>query len=460
MNIDNAAFQHWLETTSLTSTEDEDEIESLAPIEDNLTDLFQTGGLADKRIGRAMITVHPIDDDPKWLLPETYFTDIADTFETWCGQFERAPTTNTLHLHLYVEFTRNRRPKFASLKAIFAPYSLVSVDLRVPKISSKNQRQCAVNYVLDALKRAPSTESYVWAGCTKPAVFCQATADKRRPKAESKDETQRKWIESKPRSWSWDQIVHESEESKILLCSCSFGPKYHSGRAAEVPVRLIQNVIIFYGAGGTGKTTLAHKWDINADEDVTERYYRRNPDDGTFWGGGQSAYRGQRILHLEEFCGNEPLNRIKEVCDVGKAGPYVNIKNGGRALNHDTVLFTSNSHPAAWYRNKMSNDNKQWRPFARRITQVWFFPEKRPDGSDNVPDDQNPPYYIDQTTDFQDQDFVKSYEVACNHAETHWPMSDPDVMTDGISHPPTFNPASKRQLDFTDYARTGKFRKT
>lgn len=154
--------------------------------------------------------------------------------------------------------------------------------------------------------------------------FNQALWDDRKAKPTKKEdviENQRKHIESKPKHWTWDQILHEDDFSKTLLCTCSWGKKYHEGRHAEIARRTINNVIIMYGAGGTGKTTLAHSWDVRDDEDKQERYYRRNPDDGHFWGGGRSAYKGQRIIHLEEFCGQEQLSRLKELCDIGKEGP-------------------------------------------------------------------------------------------------------------------------------------------
>jgi hypothetical protein len=41
-------------------------------------------------------------------------------------------------------------------------------------------------------------------------------------------EAMRVHIESKPMGWTWEQIVHESEESKSLLHTCSWGSKYHN----------------------------------------------------------------------------------------------------------------------------------------------------------------------------------------------------------------------------------------
>jgi len=171
------------------------------------------------------------------------------------------------------------------------------------------------------------------------------------------------------------------------------------------------------------------KYDTKQDEDFHERYFKRNADDGKFWGGGRTAYRGQRIIHLEEFCGQETAANLKQICDIGKNGPSVNIKNSGTELNHDTVIITSNHHPAGWYRNLFKDDPKQWAPIVRRFTQVWFFPEKREDGSPNVPDAENHPYYIDQTEEFLSH-AMRDYEFAHEHAETWWPLperTEPDA---------------------------------
>jgi hypothetical protein len=164
---------------------------------------------------------------------------------------------------------------------------------------------------------------------------------------------------------------------------------------------------------------MARFYDIKPDEHQRDRYYKRNFEDGKFWGGGRTAYKGQRIIHLEEFCGQETAGNFKEICDIGNEGPSVNIKNGGTDLNHETVIITSNTHPAGWYRNMLEKDAKQWYPIIRRVTQLYYFPALRQDGTDNTPDADNLPYYIDQTEDLPT---IQSYPCAINHATKHWPL--------------------------------------
>lgn len=389
----------------------------------------------NNKVGRFIFTAFPPDTNPKYLEPQTYFE--TNRIAVWCGQFEECPDTETLHLHIYCEFINSKKLRFNSIRQAIEKATGKTGNVQLAKKCSRSQRQGAVNYVLKDSGRMFGTERYIWQGA-KVAVNFDPSFNKEKKKQVTEKDKQVEYIESKPKHWTWDMIVHESKESKLLLASCSWGAKFHAGRAAENPRRTIQNVVVFYGAGGTGKTTIAQKWDSKPDEDFHERYYKRNPDDGKFWGGGRTAYRGQRIIHLEEFCGQETAANFKEICDVDKHGPSVNIKNGGTELNHDTVIITSNHHPAGWYKRLCHDDNKQWNPICRRITKVWFFPEFRPDGSPNIPDQDNPSYSIDQTDDFLG--FAKDYNLAIRHAEEHWPL--PDLTK--VPYNPPDEPPTKR----------------
>jgi hypothetical protein len=167
-------------------------------------------------------------------------------------------------------------------------------------------------------------------------------------------------------------------------------------------------------------------WDKGNDEALNERYYRRNTEDGNFWGGGRTAYRGQKIIHFEEFSGNEPFHKIKEVMDIGKPGCSVNIKGSGTELNHETVILTSNIHPAGWYRKMWRDDPKQFHPFWRRVTEVRFYPAMRKDREHNRPDVDNPPEYVDQTEEWKT--FQGDYSQAVEHADLYRPLAVYDSM--------------------------------
>jgi hypothetical protein len=449
-------------TSGTAATTDEEAIETSSVLSagTSLSNFsINTASRKNNKLSRFIVTFFPPDIDDKWLQPETYFPNAQQIFKCWCGQFELCPTTKRLHAHLYIECKRDRRPRFNNVDKAFRNH-FGGVQIKTSQTQSENQRQCAINYVSDPDKRHPLARFFAWNFNEFETKFDEASATKKISKVDVQEQ-QRQYIESKPRHWQWEKIVHENEQSKKLLATCSWGEKYHKGRHAEDKTRTIRDVIILYGAGGTGKTTMAQVWDTQDNEDTQQRYYRRNPDDSKFWGGGQTAYKGQRIIHYEEFTGQEAFSRLKEVCDIGKSGPPVNIKNGGTILNHEIVIFTSNVHPAGWFRNLWEDDPKQFHPFWRRVTQLWFYPETRADGSMNIPNAENPPYYIDQTDEWRNM--LGSYPAAVHHASVHWPLKQ-------ASAPTAFAPGftmSRNQREqhvtaessntFFQYCKTGRY---
>ena len=405
---------------------------------------YETESGNRSKISRCIITAFVPEVDDKFLKPEHWFQN-PDHVCNWVGQFEECPQTERLHVQIYVEFKHDHRPRFGMLKNLIRTITGKPGDIAVSKVCTARQRQMAVNYCSKPFSRYHETTPFFWEKNKDNLRF-----DSKSYKNNKEDlKTQQvKYINSKPIYWTWDQIVHENEESQILLAACSWGAKFHAGRHTQMERRIIKNVIILYGAGGTGKTTMALNWDVREEEHQSLRYYKRNADDGKFWGGGRTAYKGQRIIHLEEFNGSETAGNFKELCDIGKVGPSVNIKNSGTELNHETVIITSNHHPAGWYKNLLDEDDKQWNPICRRFTKVYFFPEFKPDGSRNIPDDDNEPFYHDQTETFTSRSMRESFEVAKAHADEFWPIKEAK---------------QKRTLedvyssDFYRYATTGNF---
>lgn len=374
-----------------------------------------------KQISICMLTLFVDNFDPKYLTPSFYF-DNETKVKNWVGQFEICPTTGKKHAHIYMQFDHKNRMRFTKLREVFCN-KLPGCRITVPRSRSKVSKQNGVNYCLKPEGRAPNTAPYIHPGNKDKWEFDAKQYSKRdTDNKQDKTEQQRILIESFDWWLSWEDIVHSDELSKKLLCNCSWGKKYHEGRKRlENPRRVITDVKFWFGAGGTGKTTQARQ--LVKDDNMPHEYayYKRNPAED-FWGGGATAYQGQRVVHFDEFCGNEPFYKFKEYCDVGNQGPPVKVKNGGAILNHDTVVVTSNHHPAAWYYQLIQNDPRcNWVPFWRRVTDVRFYPELREDGSPNSPSNDNPPYYVDCTDEWK---CFQSWEDCKDHADSLWPLSD------------------------------------
>jgi len=424
------------------------------------------------KIRNGIITLFFKDDvaDPKFLTPEYYigepkefcwnlsyrdrdmdvgvydrYDDSAEEFvSVWCGQFELCPSTGKLHAHIHFELKKQVRFPWLRDK-MTAPETIAGMSLTRARKISHRSRDCSINYCLDPSKRKPGNDSnfYIWPGNERAVAFQSELVKKRKKRDDDNnkrnlDEIKRKWIESKPINTPWDEIVHENDESKQLFFGDTKGKKYHEGRGSVVPRRTIKEVVFMYGAGGTGKTTLAMeygKYDQGVDVNETDstRYYKRNFNDGIYWGGGRTAYKGQRVVHLEEYCGQEKFNDLKQIMDIDKPGPPINIKNSGADLNHEIVVITSNVHPSGWYRKSWMKDTKQFHPFWRRVTKLLFFPSHRADGTINAPDANHIPVFFDQTNDWKAMN--GNYQAALEHAEQFWPLREDD---DG-EFAPTFN---------------------
>jgi len=412
---------------------------------DDTSDLFTDQPTDKKKLIRSgLLTIHPPSSHPQWLQPETYFPNADDIMEMWCAKFERGTQEGTLHLHAYFRLKHTHRMRFERLFSLITKHDgITGFNFLPQRAVSKKSTQCAVNYVLK-----PDTavgEPFIWnASCQ----FDQKLWDERKKKLPEK-EAVINHIMSKPWNWAWDALLHESDESRLLLAPCGWAKKLHESRATAQPRRKIKDVVILYGAAGTGKTTLAVEWDQQQGEEKDARYYRRNCDDGHFWGGGNTAYKGQRIIHFDEFTGQEKFNNLKEWTSLNQEGPPINVKGKGATLNHETVLFTSNTHPAGWYKNLWGKDPKQFDAFQRRVTRVLFFPELRPDGSINDPtngwtDDVGCPYYyVDQTPEWVT--FSRNLDLAIEHAMTHWPIPDSGPFVDGFE-PPADDPRKRARF--------------
>lgn len=400
-----------------------------------------TTGSDSERLYCFMVTLWPDNQDPKWLRPSTYGF-LEENLTRWGGQYEIAPETGTLHAHLFVELRHPLRMARKKIRGYFnARLTSKNCNIR-PVARTKANIQRVINYVLkpdtrvDGSPYALEPNEHI-----KHMAFDHGVWEKRKPtlpKSEMKWQKQVDWILSKPAHWTWSKIVHESYESQLLLGNCAAGRSFHNDRMSNQPRRNIEECVLLYGAGGTGKTTFARNIGTDDDGSLDHRVYLRNFLE-EFWGSGSTAYNGQPWIHLEEFNGQEAFGFLKQIADTsdGAVGPAVKTKGSGTHLNHRGIVITSNYHPATWYRGVWKSDPKQWWPFARRITKVLFFPEFLEDGSPNQPgqNGQTDLYYVDQTDEFRV--FSKDYIEAMVHCNRHWPAKE-ESDEEEIWNPPTY----------------------
>jgi len=143
--------------------------------------------------------------------------------------------------------------------------------------------------------------------------------------------------------------------------------KFHRGIEAYMfhtrPSRTIPpKVMIFYGPTGTGKTKKAF-------EKYNEVLYRKAPD--TTWFDG---YYGQSCLLLDDFAGRASKMSLSYLLQLLDRYPIdVQVKGSYVGMLATTIIITTNIHPSLWY--DYANREGQYKALARRIHEVWYFPE-------------------------------------------------------------------------------------
>lgn len=423
------------------------------------------------RTGKLLVTVFFDDDEllrPR-LSPEYYSID-RDHLRQWVAQFEYTQD-GRLHAHIYLEFLNNKRPRFNPLRLKFQS-KVPRANLKTVK-SGKASVTNTINYCLknagQPTHRVPGTDPYI---VGPPVDFNLELWNKRiaskskKSKKQQKDddfEEARLMVEACPFSWSFDKILHQDDEHKKKLAPHIGKLRgYHNGRGAGCERRKLTRVIVMYGGSGTGKTTMAIAFGSDKYTVAADRSWLIDPNNKFLGGGGVTAYKGQPILRYDEFNGQQEINIFKTICNPGFEGINIDVKNGGTFFNAETVIITTNHHPCDWWYKFCDNDPKQFKAIWRRITDLWFFPSQRPDGTPNVPSDEQEPYFEDQTAEWKTfADGVTDEGIwhnALSHAERNWPLKSREVTTE-CPWEPNDRKRSAPEDAFHQYCRTGKYPK-
>lgn len=179
----------------------------------------------------------------------------------------------------------------------------------------------------------------------------------------------------------------DREEDKILLATMPGNIKsnhaawLHNERIKNATP--IENVIILYGAAGTGKTEWIRRnisqFNLDPEQHTKSIYYHSAPC------GQWTNVGAEQIYVLDEFSGKRmELDFLLQMSDVGKQPPTMQSKGSLRKPIYHTLVITSNYHPASWYKKAFTRDGARWTALARRVTKCMYFPEVRPDGRRNA----------------------------------------------------------------------------
>lgn len=164
-----------------------------------------------------------------------------------------------------------------------------------------------------------------------------------------------------------DSINNKRSLSEMLCEDVNLGALAKHGRFAEMcfqaslkvrtrPWRELE-VIIHYGATGTGKTRTPY--DLGA--------YKWEPSSPEWWDG----YDGEDILLIDEFYGQLKPSRLLALLDGYQL--RLPIKGGHTYAQWTKVYITSNVAPVEWFSDKVPNEVKL--ALKRRITKIVKFTE-------------------------------------------------------------------------------------
>jgi len=331
-------------------------------------------------------------------LDTTLFTDSdwpnSYKVKSLCGQYERCPTTDRLHFHILVRFSRGCR--WNALANFFEQVMGTRCDVTwvkpenqyktfkyVTKEETRSEEHLHLNFILN-----PPKSTGVARG-RPPGSGMVAGRAKKKTKAQVFME----WIEGhKDKSW-WEIYHHPDttiEQRTWMMERTSLEKKWDNMRCT-VADNKIETVTILYGAAGTGKTTKATTMFPGL------KYYIKDSTSGKWFDGIQ---RDDEVLIIEEMDGtNVTIRTLLQLTDIGKSPPRVEVKGASVMGNWKHVIITSNRHPMTWYESTFLREPVRWKALARRVTSCIYYPIIRDDGTTNI--------YGDGEVQFEPEDLLE-----------------------------------------------------
>lgn len=339
-----------------------------------------------------LITVNNYKEKRK-LIPDQIFLSRKGKhpqLERLAGQYEIG-TEGTAHVHLFAVFQSQKlfhqvvelaRHEFGNHPNVkYVKSTKADIRRAWEYVTKSETRDCPDDWVIRW--NAPSL------GSSSRSVATSATTNTRTVCGKRKGEEYYDLLYVRYPGMQIKDIFEatDREEDKILLATMPGNIKsnhaawLHNERTKNaVPIK---NVIILYGAAGTGKTEWIRRnlstFDLDPELHTKSIYYHSAPC------GKWTNVGDEPIYVLDEFAGKRmELDFLLQMSDVGKPAPTMQAKGSLRKPIYHTLVITSNYHPASWYRRAFTNNPARWTALARRVTKCLYFPELRPDGTRNA----------------------------------------------------------------------------
>lgn len=302
------------------------------------------------------------------------------TVRSMAGQYEIAPTTNQLHFHVYVNFTRSvlwktmveYMERLMGVRCQVLPVKRgteYTTWQYVTKEESRSMEHNNLSFQLNPPKPKASKSSGVKRGSTS------STANNKAPKVKGFDQLY-DYLKTK-HHLEWTEVFDEASDDirKLMIKLPNFKREWQTIRGISFPQNQIESVTILYGAAGVGKTTTA----TNMFPDLS--YYIKDTTTGAWYDG---LSRKDQVLIIEEMDGRDiNMGTFLQLTDIGKEAPLVQVKHGSIKGNWKHVIITSNKHPMLWYEGTFRREHQRWRAFARRINKCVYYPPHKADGNVN-----------------------------------------------------------------------------
>lgn len=295
---------------------------------------------------RWMATLNnPVADN----LPAQWVAD-GDCVAVW-WQKEKAPTTGTPHLQIYLVTKVNPRNKNGFGLKWLKENLNSKMDLRPCREfggpDGGSHQEC-IKYV--------SKEDTRIAGPWKVGAWSDSKVDRVKPAQESNAKTLAE-VKELIDNGATDAQLWQSHFSIMSRAHKSFNAYRSSLKVNQR--KTTTKVLVMYGPSGTGKSHTAE----TIGQANGGAYWLRKPADGgiDWW----DNYNGEPVVIIDEFYGWLPFDTLLRLCDKY---PYlVNTKGSFVPFVAKLIIITSNKPPREWY-SEEKIDAVMWAAFVRRIS--------------------------------------------------------------------------------------------